>query len=151
MRTAAQEYLPGGLGHKFWLTIANGIFHSRVSQESQICSPIYLFLHRLIGFSINHKWHGDKVTSLNLFFFLWTIATLWVFCNILYHLANYLGSKAAISRAGSPINGCHFVTRLARSYGLLVRRLTRTLSHKLGDDLTMEYLESMRVVTNEGS
>ena len=74
-----------------------------------------------------------------------------VFCHIPYHLANYLGSKDTISRAGSPTNGCHFVTRLTRSYGLLVPCLTRTLILKPGDDLPMGYLDSMRVVTNEGS
>lgn len=150
MRTAAREYLSGASGPDFWSTIANGVFDSGVSQESQIRSLIHSLLHRLIGFSMNHKRHGDKVTSLNLFF-LWSIVTPGVFYNILYHLANYLGSKATISRAGSPVNGGNFVTRLASSYGILVPRLTRTLTHKLGDDLTMGYLESMRVVTNEGS
>ncbi|CAI9262719.1 unnamed protein product [Lactuca saligna] len=60
-------------------------------------------------------------------------------------------SKAAISRAGSPINGGHFVTCLARSYGLLIPPLTRTLTCKPSDELTIGYLESIRVVTNEGS
>lgn len=74
-----------------------------------------------------------------------------VFCNIPYHLASYLGSKAAISRAGSPINGGHFVTLMTGSYGLLTPRLTRTLTCKAGDDLSKGYLEYMYVAVNTGS
>lgn len=92
----------------------------------------------------------DKVTSLNLFF-LWSIITPRVCCNIPYHLASYLGNKAAISRAGSPINGGHFITHLAISYGLIIPCLTKMLTHKPGDDLSMGYLESMCVAVNMGS
>ena len=42
------------------------------------------------------------------------------------------------------------MTCLASSYGLLVLRITRTLTRKLGDDLTLGYLESMCVANNEG-
>lgn len=145
-----REYLSGVNGYNFWSTIANGAFHSGVSQESHIRSPIHRLLHRFITFSINHKRHGDKVTSLNLFF-LWSIVTPTIFCNIPHHLASYLGSKATISRAGSPINGGHFITLLARSYGLTTPRLTRTLTWKPRDDLSMGYLELMHVVVNVGS
>ena len=66
-------------------------------------------------------------------------------------MASYLGSKVAISRSGGPINGANFITDLARSYGLLIPRLIRTLTCKPRDDLSMGYLESMRVVVNIGS
>lgn len=97
-RTVVREYLPLVIGYDFWATIANGAFHWSVLQESHIWSPIHRLLHQLVTFSINHKKHGDKVTSFNLFF-LWSIIAPVVFCNIPYHLASYLGSKAAISLA----------------------------------------------------
>ena len=68
LRSTAREYLPGVSGYDIWTTIANGAFHSGVSQETYIQSSIYQLLRRLVTFSINHKKHADKVTSLNLFF-----------------------------------------------------------------------------------
>ena len=74
-----------------------------------------------------------------------------VFCNIPYHLTSQLGGKAVISRAGGPITGGHFVTRVAMSYGLLKPRLTRTLTCNAGDNLSLGYLDSMYVIANMGS
>ncbi|CAI9270629.1 unnamed protein product [Lactuca saligna] len=71
-RIVVRECLPGVSGYDFWESIAKGAFHSGVSKESHIQSPIHKLLHRLVTFSINYKKHGDKMTTLNLFF-LWTV------------------------------------------------------------------------------
>lgn len=54
-------------------------------------------------------------------------------------------------RVESPTAAGHFITRLARSYGPFMPRLTRTLTCTNGDDLSLGYLEYMHVITNMGS
>ena len=51
----------------------------------------------------------------------------------------------------SPICGRHFITRLARSYGLIVPGITRSLTCMEENKFTMGYLETMRVVRNYGT
>lgn len=113
----------------------------------KIRSPIYQFLHRLVTFSINHKHHGDKVPTQNLFY-LWSIVTPGVFCDIPYMLARFLGRKAASLRPDSPITGGHLVTRLAWSYGILSPNFFRNLTHFKYNDLTVQTLSVMSVVIN---
>lgn len=130
------EYSNGVNSYGFWTIIANGAFNSGISQESHIWSPIHLPIHSLVTFSINHKKHGDKVTSLNLFF-LWRILAPRVCCNIPYFLAQYLGGKIVSSWAGSQFLGGHFVTRFVKSYGVFISGLTRTFTCIEGNDLPL--------------
>lgn len=92
----------------------------------------------------------DKVTKLNLFF-LWTILTPDVCCNIPYFLARYLADHAVSSRVRIPICGGHFVTHLARSYGVIIHEMTRSLICKEVNEFSLSYFETMRVVINMGT
>lgn len=69
------------------------MYDTKFSQESYIRSPIHRFMNCLITFSINHKRHGEKIPSQNLFY-LWSIITPRVVCNTLYMLAKIFGGKA---------------------------------------------------------
>jgi len=69
----------------------------------------------------------DKVPNLDVFY-LWSIIMPNTFCNIPYCLARYLGDGAVKERKTSKINGGIFVTRLARSYGVMGRGLGNTLT-----------------------
>ena len=60
----------------------------------------------------------DKVPTLDIFY-LWSIITLDVFCNLPYCLAKYLAEGAVKERITSKINGRMFVTKLARTYVIL--------------------------------
>lgn len=88
--------------------------------------------------------------TLNLFF-MWSIITLTVCCNIPYFLGQYLASKAVTSRVGSPIAGGHLVTRLEKSYEIFAPRVMHTLTCIKGTDLTMGFLEYMNLVINIGT
>ncbi|CAI9300656.1 unnamed protein product [Lactuca saligna] len=59
--------------------------------------------------------------------------------------------SVASSRPGSPICGGHLVTRLARSYHLVVPDITRSMTCVDEHEFGMGYLETMRVVRNFGS
>lgn len=83
-------------------------------------------------------------------FYLWSIITLGVFCNVPYVLASFLRGKAVNSRVVSPITGGRFVTCIARSYNILVSGMIRYLVHIPHNDLTTNFLETMRVIVNLG-
>lgn len=109
LQATAQDYSKGVYNYGFWTTISKGNFKSMISQESHIRSPIHSLIHNIVTFLINHKKHGNKVTSLNLFY-LWSIFALEVFCNVHYFLATYLGQKAVSSKTARPVAGRHFMT-----------------------------------------
>lgn len=62
----------------------------------------------------------DKAPNVDLFF-LWSVLTPGVFCNITYYLVIFLAERRAKYRKGSRICGGMLVTKLARSYGLFER------------------------------
>lgn len=107
-----RDFTPGIFYVQFWRTIANHEYNPHDASERKIRSPVHQFLHRLITFSINHKHHGDKVPIQNLFY-LWSLVTPDICCDIPYMLARFLGNNVSSSRPGSPITGGHLVTRLA--------------------------------------
>ncbi|CAI9295657.1 unnamed protein product [Lactuca saligna] len=150
LREATQVYENGASGLEFWNNTASVIFNSGVSPESNIRSPIYFLVHRFITFSMNHRRHEDKFMKQNLFF-LWCILQPGVCCNIPHFLACFLADSAASPRPGSPICGGYFITRSAHSYGLVVPNITRSLTFMEGNNFTMGYLETLRVVRNYGS
>lgn len=62
----------------------------------------------------------------------------------------FLRKKAVNSRDGSPNAGGHSVTRLEKSYNVFFTGMVQTLTCIEGNNLSMNYLESMRVVVNIG-
>lgn len=84
-------------------------------------------------------------------FSIWIIISLGVCCNIPYFLAQHLIGKVVKYRAGIPLAGGNFVTRLAKSYGIFTLRLSHTLTCIGEDELPLSYLESVRVIENMGT
>ncbi|KAL7605090.1 hypothetical protein Lser_V15G17613 [Lactuca serriola] len=104
----------------WWNTIGNKVYIPKSAQEGSIRSPIHRLIHRLISSTINQRKDDDKVSNLDVFF-LWSIITPDVFCNIPWCIASYLSEGAVKDRKTSRINGGMFVTRLANSFGLMNR------------------------------
>lgn len=111
---------PEGINTNWWMNIANGVHIPLVSQEGDIGSPIHRLIHRIIASTINMRKDDDKVLKLDLFF-LWSILTLGIFCNIPHSLANFLAERGIKDRNESSICGGMLVTKLARLYGLFER------------------------------
>lgn len=149
LQGCVQDFTSGVIDVQFRRIIANHKYNSHDALEGQIWSPIYRLLHRLVTLSINHKHHGDKVPSHNLFY-LWSIITPAVFFDLPYMLARLLGRKAISIRPGSPITIGHLFTRLAQSYGILSQKFVRNLTRFKDNDLTVQVLSVMRVVVNMG-
>lgn len=112
LQDCVRDFTTGMIDVQFWRTIVKHEYSPRDSREGYIQSPINRLLHRIITFTINHKHHGGKVPSQNLFD-LWSIITSGIFCDLPDMLARFLGMKAVNSRGGRPITGGHLVTRLA--------------------------------------
>lgn len=129
---------------EFWASIANGVYDPH-AVESSLRSPIHRLLHRLISTSLTHRKGAQKVPQTDLFY-LWCLLTPDTYCNIPFALASYLARKATGTRQQSPICGGHFITRLALSYGILTREVTRQLLRMESKLMGLFYLETMRVI-----
>lgn len=70
-------------------------------------------------------------------FSIWIIISLGVCCNIPYFLAQHLIGKVVKYRAGIPLAGGNFVTRLANSYNVFILRVTHTRTCIKSNDLTL--------------
>lgn len=82
--------LPEGVvASTWWNTIANQVYIPSSAQEGMIRSPIHRLIHRLIASSINMRKDDDKVPTLDIFY-MWSIITPDVFCNLPYCMAKYL-------------------------------------------------------------
>lgn len=79
LQYCVRDFTIGMIDVQFWRTITNFEYSPRDFREGHIRSLVHRFLHRLIIFTINHKHHGEKVSSQNLFY-LWSIITPGIFC-----------------------------------------------------------------------
>lgn len=100
----------------FWPTIGNGVYTSTTGAAS-IRDPIVRLAHRCITYSLSAR-HGTthRVTASDLFY-LYTIFSEDVYCNIPFWVASYLRTSIG-DRDIDRVYGGMFVTRLAHSYGL---------------------------------
>lgn len=57
-----------------------------------------------------------------------------------------MGKRARELHDDSPISGGHFITRLARSYFLLTREITRSMVRYYTRVMSLQMLESLRVI-----
>lgn len=105
---------------EFWASIAivRGAYPPRSARERDFRSPITKLLHRLVTITLAHKANPERVASTDLFY-LWCLMNSRVLLNIPATIAFYLTEKATSTANGSKICGGHFVTRLARSFGLV--------------------------------
>ena len=110
----------------FWPSIGNGVYTSTTGAAS-IRDPTIRLAHRCITYSLSGR-HGTthRVTASDLFY-LYTIFSAGVYCNIPFWVASYLKTSVG-ERDIDKVYGGMFVTRLARSYGLLVPQIIGYLS-----------------------
>ena len=101
----------------FWPDIGDGDY-TPTTGASQIRDPRVRLTHRCITYSLTgrHSSH-HRVTTSDLFF-LYSIYTPGIYLNIPYWVAIML-THGAGTKSSDSIYGGMFVTRLARSYGIL--------------------------------
>ncbi|GKC29389.1 hypothetical protein Tco_1036683, partial [Tanacetum coccineum] len=105
--------------HLFWPTIGDGGYNVRNTKSKSIRNPRIKLAHRCIIMTITgRKETTNRVTEIDLFY-LYCIFGVGVVCNISYWLAKYLKSV----RDKLMVFGGMFVTKIARSFGLLTNEL----------------------------
>lgn len=110
----------------FWPTIGNGAYTSTTGAAS-IRDPIVRLVHRCITYSLSaRQGTTHRITASDLFY-LYTIFSEDVYCNIPFWVASYLRTSVG-ERDFDKVYGGMFVTRLARSYGLLTPQIIGYLS-----------------------
>ena len=130
---------------QFWPTIGEGDY-TPTTRASQIRDPRVRLTHRCLTFSLSGRHSSQhRVTSLDLFF-LYTIHNPGVYCNIPYWVAILLKHGAG-TRETDRICGGMFVTRLARSYGILRPEIMDYLSSSSCRTVKSKSLRQMDVVT----
>ncbi|GKA37603.1 retrovirus-related pol polyprotein from transposon TNT 1-94 [Tanacetum coccineum] len=109
---------------KFWPTIGDSGFNVGNTRVASIRDPRVKLAHRCIATTIaERKETTHRVTKIDLYY-LYCIYTLEVICNIPYWLSKYLKGV----RDKNLIYGGMFVTRIARSFGLLTNKIRDALS-----------------------
>ncbi|GKC35725.1 hypothetical protein Tco_1048109, partial [Tanacetum coccineum] len=112
--------------HLFWPSIGDDRFNVGNTKAKSIRDPRIKLAHRCIMMTImGRKETTNRVTEIDLFY-LYCIFGEGVVCNILYWLAKYLKGV----RDKSVIFGGMFVTKIARSFGLLTEEMVSVLNRE---------------------
>ncbi|KAI3506370.1 hypothetical protein L1887_28727 [Cichorium endivia] len=102
-------------------------------------------MHQIISTSVMQT-HGFEKVSGDDMTFMWAISDPTRFLHLLYALVISLTNRAAGIADNSPMAGGHYVTRLARSYGLMTAEIVATLTSTLPSRTSVCYLENMRLI-----
>ncbi|GJY16473.1 hypothetical protein Tco_0386895 [Tanacetum coccineum] len=108
----------------FWPSIRDGEFFVGGTSMNEVRDPNVRLAHRCIATTISgRKDSTQRIIEIDLFY-LYYIYAPWVVCNIPYGLTKYLKGV----RDKNFICGGMFVTRIARSFGLLTAEIVDVLS-----------------------
>ncbi|GJU57732.1 hypothetical protein Tco_1235498 [Tanacetum coccineum] len=112
--------------HLFWPSIVDDRFNMGNTKTKSIRDPRIKLAHRCITMTItSRKETTNRVTEIDLFY-LYCIFREGVICNIPYWLSKYLKGV----RDMSVIFEGMFVTKIARSFGLLTEEMVSVLNRK---------------------
>ena len=130
---------------QFWPTIGEGNY-TPTTGASQIRDPRIRLTHKCLAYSLTgHHSSQHRVTTSDLLF-LYTIHNPGIYCNIPYWVAIML-THGAGTRGTDRICGGMFVTKLARSYGILRPEILEYLSGTSCRTVKSKSLGQMDIVT----
>ncbi|KAI3750580.1 hypothetical protein L2E82_21251 [Cichorium intybus] len=111
-----QPERPGNM--EVWAPLSNVIYEAGTSRESHLRDPLHRLMHRIVSTSIMQREGGEKVSGEDMTFF-WVLLNPSRFLHLPYPLAVALSTHSTGASASSPLARGYFITRLARSYGIL--------------------------------
>ncbi|KAI3739204.1 hypothetical protein L2E82_29603 [Cichorium intybus] len=120
--TMSDSFSPGD----FWSMISSARYHENTIRESYMHLPAHRMLHRLIATTLWPRADEERVLPHELYL-MWAVTRMLETCNIPYMIADYFKELTDAPLTHIALGGGHFVTRLARSYGLLSEHTTREL------------------------
>ncbi|KAI3781371.1 hypothetical protein L2E82_11384 [Cichorium intybus] len=112
-----RKFPPGFNASTFWSTIGEGYYNRFDRFEGHIRSPAHRMLHRLVVTAFAPRSEVTRILEADLYF-MWIMIARKRTCDLPYMIIAYLHRIANCKKPDSPIYGGHFITRLARSYGL---------------------------------
>ena len=134
---------------QFWPTIGDGLYANGVTGASAIRDPRVKLAHRCISFTISGRDSSQhRITFFDLFF-LYTIYSEDVFCNIPFWVASFLQGEIG-EKDNDLIYGGMFITKLARSYRVLTPEIRDYLSEGVCRVVRVRSLKQMRIVMDLG-
>ncbi|KAI3723924.1 hypothetical protein L2E82_35686 [Cichorium intybus] len=128
-----------------WAEMSDDQFEAKSAWESQLRDPLHRLMHRIKSTSVMQKRGCEKVSG-NDMTFMWSLSDPTRFLHLPYALAVSLTTRAAGVADSSPMAGGHYVTRLARSYGLLTAEIMTTLTATPPAQTSIRYLEIVRLI-----
>ncbi|KAI3790872.1 hypothetical protein L2E82_04262 [Cichorium intybus] len=128
-----------------WATLSNLQFEAGSARESQLHNPLHRLMHRIISTSVMQKQGSEKVSGDDMTF-MWALLDPTRFLHLPYALAISLSTRAAGASSSSPTAGGHYITRLARSYGLLTAVTIATLTAIPPVHTSARFLENMGLI-----
>ncbi|KAI3700991.1 hypothetical protein L2E82_45632 [Cichorium intybus] len=128
-----------------WAAMSDDQFEAGSARESQLRNPLHRLMHRIISTSVIQKRGCEKVFGEDLTY-MCAISDPTRFLHLPFALAVSLTTRAAGVGDSSPMAGGHFITRLARSYGLLTAETVATLTPTPPTGTSPRYLEIMGLI-----
>ncbi|KAI3516407.1 hypothetical protein L1887_15322 [Cichorium endivia] len=125
--------------------MSNELFEAGLAKESQLCDPLHRLMHRIIYTSIMQRRGCEKVSGEDMTY-MWVLSDVSRFLNLPYALAISLTTRAAGASDSSPMAGGHFITHLARSYGILAANVMASMTAIPPSRTSIRYLENMRII-----
>ncbi|KAI3498068.1 hypothetical protein L1887_33794 [Cichorium endivia] len=131
-----------------WASLSNVMYEAGSSRESQLRDPLHRLMHWIISTSIMHRGGGEKVSGDDMTF-LWTLLDPSRFLHLPYALAIAFATHSAGASSSSPLARGYFVTRLARSYGILTAPVVASLTAIPPSRTTARTLERMLFIEQQ--
>ncbi|KAI3750246.1 hypothetical protein L2E82_20879 [Cichorium intybus] len=102
-------------------------------------------MHRIVSTSIMQREGGEKVSGDDVTF-LWVLLDPSRFLHLPFALATALSTHSTGASTSSPLARGYFITRLARSYGILTAPVAASLTALPPSRTTAHTLERMRLI-----
>ncbi|KAI3752665.1 hypothetical protein L2E82_24700 [Cichorium intybus] len=133
---------------EIWTPLSNVIYEAGTSRESHLRDPLHRLMHRIVSTSIMQQEGGEKVSGEDMTFF-WALLDPSRFLHLPYALAVALSTHLTGASTSSPLARGYFITRLARSYGILTAAVAASLTALPPSRTTARTLERMRLIEQQ--
>ncbi|KAI3723575.1 hypothetical protein L2E82_35253 [Cichorium intybus] len=130
---------------EIWTPLSNVRYEAGTSRESQLRDPLHRLMHRIVSTSIMQREGGEKVSGDDMTF-LWALLDPSRFLHLPFALAVALSTHSTGASSSSPLARGYFITRLARSYGILTAPVAASLTALPPSHTTARTLERMRFI-----
>ncbi|KAI3701069.1 hypothetical protein L2E82_45712 [Cichorium intybus] len=132
---------------EIWTPLSDIMYEAGTSRESHLRDPLHRLMHCIVSTSIMQREGGEKVSGEDMTF-LWALLDQSRFLHLPFALAVALSTHSTGASTSSPLARGYFITRLARSYGILTAQVAASLTALPPSRTTACTLERMRLMSS---